>query len=45
MAGLYLDGRFRLDEMVSKVYPLDDVTSAIDDLAAGSLNRGVLAVA
>jgi S-(hydroxymethyl)glutathione dehydrogenase/alcohol dehydrogenase len=45
MAGLYLDGRFRLDEMVSRVYPLDDITSAIDDLAAGSLNRGVLAVA
>jgi Zn-dependent alcohol dehydrogenase len=42
---LYLDGRFLLDEMVSQVYDLADIQSAIDDLDAGKLNRGVLALA
>jgi Zn-dependent alcohol dehydrogenase len=39
---LYLDGRFQLDEMVSKTYDLGDIRSALDDLQAGTLNRGVL---
>jgi S-(hydroxymethyl)glutathione dehydrogenase/alcohol dehydrogenase len=40
----YQDGRLLLDEMVSQVYPLDDITVALDDLHAGKLNRGVLQV-
>jgi Zn-dependent alcohol dehydrogenase len=40
----YKDGRLLLDEMVSQVYPLDQITQALDDLAHGKLNRGVLAV-
>jgi Zn-dependent alcohol dehydrogenase len=44
LVGLYKDGRFQLDEMVSQVYPLDQITQALDDLHHGKLNRGVLAV-
>jgi S-(hydroxymethyl)glutathione dehydrogenase/alcohol dehydrogenase len=40
----YQDGRLLLDEMVSQVYPLDDIQQALDDLHAGKLNRGVLAI-
>ena len=38
----YLDGRFLLDEMVSKRYDLADIATALADLEAGKLNRGVL---
>ena len=44
LVGFYLDGRLKLDEMVSQVYDLADVNQALDDLHAGKLNRGVLAV-
>jgi Zn-dependent alcohol dehydrogenase len=44
LVGFYLDGRLQLDEMVSKVYPLADVRHALDDLHAGTLNRGVLSI-
>jgi Zn-dependent alcohol dehydrogenase len=44
IAGLYLDGRFRLDEMVSKTYPLASISDAVADLRAGKLNRGVLTI-
>ena len=40
----YLDGRFFLDEMVSRTYDLADIEHALADLAAGKLNRGVLAL-
>ncbi|HZM29143.1 MAG TPA: alcohol dehydrogenase catalytic domain-containing protein [Acidimicrobiales bacterium] len=40
----YQDGRLLLDEMVSQVYPLDQISQALDDLGHGKLNRGVLAV-
>jgi S-(hydroxymethyl)glutathione dehydrogenase/alcohol dehydrogenase len=39
---LYLAGRFMLDEMVSKTYPLARIEEAIADLHDGKLNRGVL---
>jgi Zn-dependent alcohol dehydrogenase len=44
LVGFYQDGRLLLDEMVSQVYPLDQITQALDDLHHGKLNRGVLAV-
>jgi Zn-dependent alcohol dehydrogenase len=44
IAGLYLDGRFRLDEMVSRTYPLASIAEAVEDLRAGRLNRGVLTI-
>ena len=39
-----LDGRFDLDAMVSQVYDLADINTALDDLHHGKLNRGVLAL-
>jgi S-(hydroxymethyl)glutathione dehydrogenase/alcohol dehydrogenase len=42
---LYLDGRFMLDEMVTKTYPLAHIGDAISDLHDGKLNRGVLRIA
>lgn len=42
IVSLYLDGRYLLDEMVSKLYPLRNIQEALDDLEAGKLNRGVL---
>jgi Zn-dependent alcohol dehydrogenase len=44
IVGLYLDGRFLLDEMVSQTYELEDIQVAVDDLHEGKLNRGVLAL-
>jgi S-(hydroxymethyl)glutathione dehydrogenase/alcohol dehydrogenase len=44
LVSLYQDGRLELDEMVSQIYPLSDIQQALDDMAAGKLNRGVLAV-
>lgn len=44
LAGLYLAGRLQLDAMVSRVYDLADIGAAIEDLAEGRLNRGVLAL-
>jgi S-(hydroxymethyl)glutathione dehydrogenase/alcohol dehydrogenase len=44
IVGLYLDGRFLLDEMVSQTYQLEEIQRAIDDLHDGKLNRGVLAL-
>jgi S-(hydroxymethyl)glutathione dehydrogenase/alcohol dehydrogenase len=40
----YQDGRLQLDEMVSQIYPLADIQQALDDMHAGKLNRGVLAL-
>ena len=40
----YLDGRLQLDEMVSQIYALADIQQALDDMHAGKLNRGVLAL-
>jgi Zn-dependent alcohol dehydrogenase len=45
LVSFYKDGRLLLDDMVSQVYPLDQITQALDDLHHGKLNRGVLAVA
>jgi S-(hydroxymethyl)glutathione dehydrogenase/alcohol dehydrogenase len=41
---LYLAGRLKLDELVTKTYKLDDVHQAIDDLHHGDLARGVLTI-
>ena len=43
-ADLYLAGKFKLDELVTKVYPMDDVHQVIADMHAGRLARGVLEV-
>jgi S-(hydroxymethyl)glutathione dehydrogenase/alcohol dehydrogenase len=39
---LYRSGRVRLDELVTRTYPLADINAAVDDLKAGRNIRGVL---
>ena len=41
---LYLAGRFKLDELVSRVYPMDEIHTVLDDMHHGRLARGVLEV-
>lgn len=40
---LYKQGRLKLDELITKQYPLEDFEAAFADLDAGKLARGVLA--
>src|SRR3954452_22211035 len=42
---LYRRGRLKLDERVSRTYPLSDITTAVHDMEAGELARGVLTIA
>jgi S-(hydroxymethyl)glutathione dehydrogenase / alcohol dehydrogenase len=39
---LYLAGKLNLDAMISKRYPLDDLSQAFEDMEAGEVARGVL---
>jgi Zn-dependent alcohol dehydrogenase len=39
---LYRQGRFKLDEMVTRTYPLDEWEQAMHDMHNGDLARGVL---
>ncbi|MCC7370272.1 MAG: Zn-dependent alcohol dehydrogenase [Chloroflexi bacterium] len=39
---LYLDGKLKIDELISRRYRLDEVQEAHDDLAAGRATRGLL---
>jgi S-(hydroxymethyl)glutathione dehydrogenase/alcohol dehydrogenase len=39
---LYLDGKLKLDELVSATYPLEGFQQVVDDMHAGKLARGVL---
>lgn len=39
---LYLAGKLKLDELISKRYPLDDLPQAFHDMEAGEVARGVL---
>lgn len=39
---LYLSGRFMLDELVTKKYPMDAIAEVFQDMDAGRLARGVL---
>lgn len=41
-AELYLAGKFLLDELVTKVYPMDAIDEVLEDMKAGRLARGVL---
>ncbi|MBA3302262.1 MAG: Zn-dependent alcohol dehydrogenase [Acidimicrobiia bacterium] len=44
VADLYLAGRLKLDELVTRTYPMADVQQAFDDLHHGELARGVLSL-
>jgi S-(hydroxymethyl)glutathione dehydrogenase/alcohol dehydrogenase len=39
---LYLDGKLKLDELVTQTYPLEDFQKVVDDMHDGKLARGVL---
>ena len=39
---LYKAGRLKLDELITRTYPLEDIEKAVHDLHAGELARGVL---
>jgi S-(hydroxymethyl)glutathione dehydrogenase/alcohol dehydrogenase len=41
---LYLAGRYKLDELVTRVYPLEEIEHVIHDMHEGRLARGVLDV-
>jgi Zn-dependent alcohol dehydrogenase len=41
LADLYLTGRLKIDELITRHYALDQVAGAIDDLKSGTLARGV----
>ena len=41
LADLYLSGRLKIDELITRHYELDDFDSALEDLRKGSLARGV----
>ena len=41
-AELYLAGKFMLDELVTKLYPMDAIVQVFEDMEAGRLARGVL---
>ncbi|HZR83483.1 MAG TPA: Zn-dependent alcohol dehydrogenase [Candidatus Binatia bacterium] len=41
LAELYLAGRLKIDELITRHYALDDVNQAIEDLEKGELARGV----
>ncbi len=43
-ADLYLAGRFKLDELVTKVYPMAEIELVFRDMHEGRLARGVLEV-
>ncbi|MGQ0823665.1 MAG: zinc-binding dehydrogenase [Actinomycetota bacterium] len=42
IAELYLQGKVLLDELVSRVYPLNEFHTVLEDMHAGRLARGVL---
>jgi Zn-dependent alcohol dehydrogenase len=44
LADLYLTGRLKIDELITRHYALDQVAGAIDDLKSGALARGVFRV-
>jgi len=42
MVDLYMAGKLKVDELVSRTYPLDEINVAYDALAAGEVARSVL---
>ena len=42
LLGLYQDGSLKLDELVTKTYPLDDINQGYQDMRDGKNIRGVL---
>ena len=45
LAGLYEQGRLKLDELISGRYPLDEINAAVDGVRAGTALRNVIVLA
>ena len=45
LADLYLSGRLKVDELITRHYALEEFDTALDDLRAGHLARGVFSLA
>jgi Zn-dependent alcohol dehydrogenase len=45
LADLYLGGRLRIAELITRRYALDQTKQAFEDLQGGALARGVFTVA
>ncbi|MBM4268918.1 MAG: Zn-dependent alcohol dehydrogenase [Deltaproteobacteria bacterium] len=45
LADLYLRGRLKIDELITRHYALDDINRAMHDLESGELARGVFDIA
>lgn len=39
---LYASGKLPLDRLITKIYPLEEINTALDDMNAGKLARGVI---
>jgi S-(hydroxymethyl)glutathione dehydrogenase/alcohol dehydrogenase len=44
LVDLYLAGRLKLDELVTRTYDLGDIQKTLDDMHSGDLARGVLTI-
>jgi S-(hydroxymethyl)glutathione dehydrogenase/alcohol dehydrogenase len=42
MIHLYQDGKLRLDELITRYYPLDEINEAFRAMEAGEVARSVL---
>jgi len=42
LVNLYLDGRLKLDELVSRTYTLEDINEGFTALRTGQVARGVI---
>ena len=42
LVDLYLDGRLKIDELVSRTYKLDEINEGFTALRAGQVARGVV---
>jgi S-(hydroxymethyl)glutathione dehydrogenase / alcohol dehydrogenase len=40
--GFYRDGSLKLDEMITRTYPIDQAAQAFDDMLTGKNAKGVL---
>lgn len=45
LAEMYLAGRLKLDELVTRTYPIEQFDTALDDMHSGALARGVFTFA
>ena len=39
---LYMDGKLKLDEMITRIYKLEEINTAVDDLVQGKLARSII---